>query len=100
MVVDDLAYDTEGMARKIASLEREIIRQHENDYMRVVRNVYDLDVCLSGTERMILTLKRDINILLEERERTLGRRARRLFTLTCSTLGRMVRRVHWHMPRR
>ncbi len=55
---------------------------------------------LRDLENEVAIARRAINVLLEERERTLGRRARRFFTLTCSMFGRMVRRVHWHMPRR
>ena len=44
--------------------------------------------------------RRSIRLLLEERENSLKQRAKRLFTLTGNTMRKLVRRVHWHMPRR
>ncbi len=73
----------------------------DGDYIRLGDRYFEgmrTDVAVLANDLEIA--RRSIRVLLEDRERTLGRRARRLFTLTCSTFGRMVRRVHWHMPRR
>ncbi len=73
----------------------------DGDYIRLGDRYFEglrADVAVLANDLEIA--RRSIRVLLADRERTLGRRARRLFTLTRSTFGRMVRRVHWHMPRR
>jgi len=85
-VVNDLTYDTEGMVKKIASLESEINFRHQNHYMTLIRQFREL-------ENQVAIARRAVNLLLEERENRWYRKLRRL----CDS---MIRRVHWHMPRR
>jgi len=73
----------------------------DGDYIRLGDRYFEgmrTDVAVLANDLEIA--RRSIRVLLEERERTLGRRARRLFTLTSSLLAKVSRRVHWHMPRR
>lgn len=44
--------------------------------------------------------RRSITMLLEERERTLGQRAKRAYRVVSEKAKALSRKVHWHMPRR
>ncbi len=80
---DAISEAYEEMDNRIEELEQDGAAME----YRVLRNQMDI-------------ARRAISLLLEERERSLKQRAKRLFTLTGNTMRKLVRRVHWHMPRR
>lgn len=57
-----------------------------NDIDRIEKRLRDV-------ENSVLIARRAINVLLQERENRIHKRIGRLF-------DQLVRRVHWHMPRR
>ena len=57
------------------------------------RNYESVNKRLRDVENSVLIARRAVDVLLEERENRIHKRIGRL-------LDRLVRRVHWHMPRR
>ena len=59
----------------------------------VADDLRDIEKRLWEAENAALIARREVDVLLRERENVWYRRLRRL-------CDRMIRRVHWHMPRR
>lgn len=112
--MDDLANELEDYIREIAEDQ---INQNDNSFqdnddvqqlinesmMDVADNtdiINEITTEYRDLRNEVEKLRRSMRVLLEERERSIKKRAGRAVQATTRTFSDMVRKVHWYMPRR
>ena len=114
--MDNLANELEDFIREIAQDQmngNEPCFQDDDDVQAMINDALtDAEILNAGDVEQLFAdtfldlrnevgkLRRSVHVLLEERERSIKKRAERAIQATTRTFSDMVRKVHWHMPRR
>jgi len=96
--------DVQAMIDEIEVLDADDVQQLINESMMDVADntdtINEITTEYRDLRNEVEKLRRSMRILLEERERSIKKRAERAIQATTRTFSDMVRKVHWHMPRR
>ena len=96
--------DVQGLIDDLDILDEDDVQQLINESMMDVADntdtINEITTEYRDLRNEVEKLRRSMRVLLEERERSIKKRAERAIQATTRTFSDMVRKFHWHMPRR